>query len=354
MARINLVFRGLGWAAITGAAGCAKSAALPRPIAPLAPAHSECRTPSLAAAAGRRSVTVAIADPALEGDPRTDTTLLAGFASDSRTNSDCPADGPSYGANLFVQRISSDAGRDALDGGVDALLTRDPTTIAYATTRSGLSSFALPWDRVYLLVIPVRGDRPNGRADDSLAVSLRVLATDAVRAEARPVGASSPRGGTDCDLAPSETAPVSFPPASLRRVVYAQNDSVSRTLAERLVALALTASSPLGIVAPELTAPDGVTRAGGLAPAAFAHALAAQSEAAYILALPIEDLPACGRAGSLVGMGSPDDNATSRPTERVVPLIETRARLIVRSAVMTPLIDALHTLPDASAARGAP
>jgi hypothetical protein len=86
-------------------------------------------------------------------------------------------------------------------------------------------------------------------------------------------------------------------------VVYPQGDPVARALAERMVALAGTS--------PRL-------RTMGLEPAALEASLQSGTEQAYIWAVPRQTLDPCRELSGLVrGM-------------RVQPLIDTRARAIVR------------------------
>jgi hypothetical protein len=182
--------------------------------------------------------------------------------------------------------------RDALDSGVDLLVTRDADLAEYASKKPDLQTFPLAWSRAYVLVQPPGADSLQGfEAADSLRES---LARDAVKAEARPA-----------KTAPSPCNSVAAPVRSdhLSRVVYQGNDVVARGLAERIVAL---------------NGNDPELRVEALPDSAFAASLRAGRERAYILALPL----------SLEGICS---TGLPFPQQALVhPLIDTRARAIVR------------------------
>lgn len=234
---------------------------------------------------------------------------------------------------LEVRYISVADSRDALDDGVDVLVTRDPVVLAYAVSRSEGVSLPLPWDRLYVLVAP-NSERTAPTAEgDSLVAAVRAgLAADVVRAEARPIT----RGGWDtlsaCALRTTilpggrDTAQRTVTPTSVSRVVFPAHDEVARALAERLVALAALADGELSRIAPELTSPTSVARATGLEAAEWRRAVAGGGETAYIIPVrPVE----CATEQS-----DPDGRPTLiQPTgDRVLPLVETRARAIIRRA----------------------
>jgi hypothetical protein len=95
--------------------------------------------------------------------------------------------------------------RDALDRGADLVLTDDPAVLEYAGSRPDFSTWALPWSRTYVLVLPhERSDL--GTVPDSAAFRA-ALARDAVRAPAR--GASAPirwSDTLDCPASPNGSA----------------------------------------------------------------------------------------------------------------------------------------------------
>jgi hypothetical protein len=185
--------------------------------------------------------------------------------------------------------------RDALDHGADLIVSRDPALIDYATGQPMFHSFALPWSRTYVLLQPAGvKPLPVARTEDER----RSLAQDAVQVDARgaePLTWLSE--GTSCPKTGPQSATAST------RVAYLQGDAVGRALAERLVALAGT---------------DSRMRALGMERAAFEASLQTGAELAYIWAVPRRTLNPCRELAGLAG------------GMRVVPLIDTRARAIVR------------------------
>jgi hypothetical protein len=232
-----------------------------------------------------------LADPALA--------LTRGLASDSGTGKGAlqlPADENSP-VTEFRFPVKRDA-RDALDQGVDLVVTRDPALVDYASRNPDLVTFPLPWSRTYVLVETENqgGNLANVLRDTAAKAS---LARDAVRAQARI--AEPPYWWETRSGCPVTSNP---PPKSISgRVVYPADDEVARGLAERLVALA---------------DPAARLQAAGLAASEFATALLAGTERAYILGVPRQSLAPC-RDGSSLPVGA-----------AVLPLIDTRAQAIVR------------------------
>jgi len=157
-------------------------------------------------------------------------------------------------------RIVSDRGAlDLIDSGGDALVTDWPAVIRYAASRAEFAVIALPWHRQYAFIS--RHAPPISNV------------VDAVHGDARPATSRCP-----LDSVPQ-------PPATV--VFYFANDSIARSLAERLVGL-------------------------GVAQRAVANRYDRVAMESYIQAWPI-DSSRCD-IGSL----------------HAVPLVETRPHLIVR------------------------
>jgi hypothetical protein len=204
---------------------------------------------------------------------------------------------------FVVHTIDPRAARDALDAGIDVLLTVDPAAVAYAATRPDYDSAPLPWNRLYVLAMPGQA------ADSGRAPALRAeLAANAVHAEAR--AAETPICSPDASPAAPDRRP---------RIIYAADDSVARGLAERLVALADRPGAPV----PASIASAGRLRAVGVPSVALARALASGTDLAYVVALPASSASQC----------------LSVPWT-VVSLIETRPRAIVRRAAARLVTDA--------------
>jgi extracellular solute-binding protein (family 5) len=186
--------------------------------------------------------------------------------------------------------------RDALDAGGDLVISRDPQVLEYAGHRPELETFPLPWDRTYALLQQAGAEPLKGEIRD--ATVQRSLAQDAVHAEARPAQAQYWwNGACGISAAAGRATPTSG------RIVYQQTDSVARQLAERIVVLA-GANPPLS--------------ATGLDAVRFAAALKDGGDRGYIVGLPIRSPAPCRESAQLTA------------GRRVYPLIETRARAIVR------------------------
>ncbi|HEU5304198.1 MAG TPA: hypothetical protein VFU40_06090, partial [Gemmatimonadales bacterium] len=195
--------------------------------------------------------------------------------------------------------------RDALDRGADLMVTRDPAVIDYAAGRAEFAAYPLPWSRTYALLQPAGAHPIDILGLDSVR---RSLAQDVAQAEAR---ASEPpfwwRG--QC---PSIDLSYSLPQALSPRIVYPREDQVARGLAERIVALARD-TTPL--------------RTAGLDREEFAAAVQSQRDQGYVLDLPRQVPAPCHASASL-----PDG-------ARIQPLIDTRARAILRKGAPAVVVD---------------
>jgi hypothetical protein len=203
----------------------------------------------------------------------------------------------SAGDTLVFRPASGRDPRDLLDAGVDLLVTRDRAVLDYAATQPRFATLELPWDRTYVLAA---AEPPAARLDGL---------EQAVRAEARR--AAGPFWWED--LQTCGPPPVAAPPGAApgaRRVAYLRGDAAARDLAGRIAALT-----------------RGV--AAGLAPPEFAAALAAGSEAGYVLPLPRTVPDACRAARDLL---------PPWPVA-VAPLVDTRARAVVRRGVSPWVVD---------------
>jgi hypothetical protein len=254
--------------------------------------------------------------------------------------------GPRPGAHsppVRVSRIAARAGRDAIDAGVDVLLTADPTTVAYAETQATIASIALPWDRVYAFI---PAEQMNATTAESSRVLRNELATDAVREEARAV-----------DDPPWWQSAMSCPQSAVRaprgaglsgvragRIVYDRDDGVARALSERLVALVNERSSRVGALFPA-TAGATVVRAEGLDDSAFSASVVAGGELGYVVGLPRRAPSTC------------EDVPNSFPTSvwpHAIALIETRSRVLVRRGRVGLMVDGLGDLYLEPAERSLP
>ena len=211
------------------------------------------------------------------------------------------------GDTLLFRRASGKDARDLLDAGVDLLVTRDRAVTDYATTQRAFTVVDLPWDRVYVLA---SAEPPTTRLDGL---------EQAVRGEAR-----RPQGGGFWweELRACGPAPAGPPTASTgaRRIAYVRGDPAARDLAGRIAAL-------------------GGGTAAGLGPAEFSRSLTGGAGAGYVVALPRTVPDACRAARDLL----PPWPAA------VAPLVETRARAVVRRGISRWVVDGdgtLHIVPQ--------
>lgn len=208
--------------------------------------------------------------------------------------------------SIEFQLVPAGDPRDALDRGVDLIVTRDPAVSEYVSARPEFATAPLPWSRTYVLLQPAGAEPINGVFGvDSVA---RSLARDVARTEARP--AEPPfwwRGPQACLLEDSSV----LPRPKVPRILYSRSDEVAKSIAERIVALA--AGTRL--------------RAAGLSDGEFAAALREEGDLGYIVALPRQVPAPCYRS-QILPHGA-----------RIQPLIDTRARAIVRRGVSPLTVD---------------
>jgi hypothetical protein len=218
-------------------------------------------------------------------------------------------------ARVEVRIRAGDAieARDIIDEGADVVLTDDPALAAYAASRASASSVPLAWDQVWVAILPWHAISTAATLDDDALGPFRsALARDVALGEAR--AATTRQGGV------SSVCPIRGPGAvraDPTRIAYLAGDAVARTLAERLVALAGIAAAerrenaPVSLVAPELVRAGDRLVTLALDWRAFNDTVATASSVASIVALAPLDVASCAGA-------------------RIVPLVETRWRVVVR------------------------
>jgi len=215
--------------------------------------------------------------------------------------------------------------RDAIDLGADLLITREPIVVDYIGTIADLEALPQPWDLVYVLVVPLR---MTGEVGAEQGVTLaQTLGSGSVRTESRPPEAPLWWANFDaCRLMSSFSVPPD-PGDIAGRIVYRRSDPDGRALAERLVALAASGGLPQISGTPErLTA-------AGLGDERFAQSLAEGRDLGLVLAMPIQVLDPCAMIAPM-HRGMPWV-ATADLHRVLVPLLETRSRIIVRQGVGT-------------------
>lgn len=275
-------------------------------VAPLAPtAEGEPRWTAATLAATWRSdpeANLALRGAGVESVlPLDERRLVVGFAAPE------PALPPIFAARALGVALGGPPGlvevepptadlRDAIDGGPDLIRTGDPDLLDYATRRPGLTQAALPWDRVYLLVLPAGGPGLGDAIPGDTSAFRIALARNAVHTDARAATTAWPDSAARCLTASSPRH------SSSNAIVYPAGDVTARELAERLVALA-------GAAGPAARA---------LPPDSLAAALRRGDARGFIVAGPRTT------AGPCV------ESAGWPPGAAVVALVETRGHVIVR------------------------
>jgi hypothetical protein len=187
--------------------------------------------------------------------------------------------------------------RDAIDGGVDLVVSGDPDLLDYAGRRPGLTRVPLPWRRLYLLLLP-SGSAGGGPMLPADTAAFRVaLAQNVVRTDARAAGLPA-WADSAARCAPASARSRSTSTA----IAYPAADPTARELAERLVALGGPAAP---VVRP-------------LEPDSFAALLHRGDAAGFIVSGPLQAPVPCVESS-----GWP-------PGAHVMPLVETRAHAVVR------------------------
>ncbi len=219
---------------------------------------------------------------------------------------------------LRVTSLPAGRTRDALDQGSDLVITGDPTVLEYAATRPGYFDIPLDWNRTYVLLVP-------GHAE-GLADIKRESLRDAVHLDARPAEWAGGRFWladlAACGFPMIRDTAVSAP--RRQRVVYDQADRNAADLAARLVGLGVLGNR---------------AAATGLAPAAFAVALRAGGDAAYVLPIRRRVFDVCRAALELPPWSW---NGT------VEPLLDVRPHAVVRRGMPPLQVDwdgTPHVLP---------
>lgn len=207
--------------------------------------------------------------------------------------------------------------RDLLDRGVDLLVTRDPSTLDYATALPHFQRVPLAWQRTYVFLTAGRSSSSPSLSEDAR----RALAADAVRGEAR--GAQGPFWFETAQCQP--VARGGMPPlVPTPRIVYDAADPVARDLAERFVALA-AAAGPTGTAFLEAALPDrrGRPFATGLTGDALTKARSQGADAGYIAFVDSRPFDPCKEKYTL--LGGPFAWALT-----MLPLVDTRLQAVVR------------------------
>jgi hypothetical protein len=237
-----------------------------------------------------------------------------------------PAQTSTATSRILVRPVAGDP-RNAIDAGIDLIVTADPAALDYARSHPAFAVVPLAWDVTYVMLIARTSGGPDSGRPAVPALVLEELARDALRVDARV--AQPP-----IEWAESYECSSAGRPTGRRsdRVIHSDGDGAARALAERLVALLTRPGASddwMTILIPERR--DRLVAA-GLNGDAFAAALRAGGDAAYIVPLARAGAEPCAQIGLAHG------------AVRVLPLVETRTSVIVRRGLMGIETDARGTL----------
>ncbi|HSJ64804.1 MAG TPA: hypothetical protein VK922_12995 [Gemmatimonadaceae bacterium] len=216
--------------------------------------------------------------------------------------------------------------RDALDRGVDVLVTVDPNAVRYAQARPDLRVVALEPRGIYG-VATSRARYPGRVAPASLDALRRSLAFGIVPAEGAPASALPP-------VDPACSAPIDVSTGErgvAPRIVHRDDDPVARAIAERLVSRAAAGDVGVRALLGEAESPS----AAGLDRPAFQRALREGRDAAYVLAWPTGEHDGC----TIFGSAAPDAAGLSA-THDLTPLVAAAGWIIVRHGAVGIVRDA--------------
>jgi hypothetical protein len=246
---------------------------------------------------------------------------------------------------LFVEAVGYDA-RDLIDRVVDVMVTMDRSVIDFAAGQPHLETVALPWDRTYVLVSASRlRELRRGNALGAITPELsEELARDAVRNEARPY--SSPGWWEELDHCGildrivTESVSVTWDAitaADSPRILYDAQDPVSRDLAERIIALAMTdpdaspAAAALIAAVPDVGVEIDAIVAQGMDEVELAKQVYLGTDFAYIISIPARVADPCAEARKLIARYPRVAGMQEDFIRIFVPLVETRSYVIANS-----------------------
>jgi hypothetical protein len=235
-------------------------------------------------------------------------------------------------SRVRVRSIDAATARDALDGGVDLLVTDNPAIVSYAKRDEELLTLPLPWDRTYVVLT---SESAPADASATLRLTLADLLVGAVRADFRTAQGPFWWESADQCTEPLRASAGALARASFR-VVYLSGDRVAQGVVERLVALAgsrlVRGEDEVGTLLPRLSQARMRAVATALSPSAFAAALQAGDDLAYVLPLPRSAAAPCQEFAMLL--------RAAPWLQSVIPLLDTRSHAIVRRGRVGLAVDA--------------
>lgn len=247
---------------------------------------------------------------------------------------------PSKSVIQPVEDQGSDV-RDLLDRGVDVVVTADPDAIEYAQQHPDFVVQPLPWQQTYGLFLP-HSDRLHSEGANALpVVFLEALATEAVRRDARAHQVDT----SACSIArPATTVARDVASRSgSRTLVYLRHDPTTRDLAERLVVLHTMEGDALPPKLRKVLSADASATAltlEGVSRSALVDRVARGGEDIILGSLPTLVTTACNTDLFSIYGDMDDVLWQAWATGRFLPLVDTRAHLLVRKGVGPLRVDA--------------
>ncbi len=235
---------------------------------------------------------------------------------------------------------SAERALDLLGGTADVTVTSDPVVIDYASGHSPLITVPLPWNRTYLFLSTsrVRRLRMGGDAGRLKLFHRQKLARDAVRGESRgclPHFWLDNPG--DC---PALTRPIPHLPRyrgrKPRRILYHRNDPAAADLAGRLVALAAAdttlseQAAAFASAVPGMAGGEAPVKAEGVSMELLDSSLRYGRDFGYVIAVAARPVDPCTEALDLISRARWLAPSQIDPGEAVIPLVDTRSRVIIR------------------------
>jgi len=255
---------------------------------------------------------------ALQGPPRGPGRTTPEVFYDSAGATLLPRSGPA----VRIRFEGSDL-RDAVDAGVDLIVSPDPAVVDYAESTGRYHTEPLPWQTIYLVVVPTGAWVSPAPALSGLGGRL----IGGVRMSARE--AQAPfwwMGQAQCPL-PRPAAPSGLRPNGA--VVYPGDDPSAKDIAERLVALVGTDQGWTAAMRARTSSP---LEAMALDRGEYVRRIRAGRDAAYVVALPSTVLAPCLLLQSIHSL-APWLRSDGDGWAEAFPVVETRSYALLSSRV---------------------
>lgn len=239
-----------------------------------------------------------------------------------------------------VRNQDSDV-RDLLDRGVDLVVTADPGAIEYAEQHPDFVARPLTWQQTYGLFLPPSDSLVSEESNGLPVAFLEALATEAIRRDARAHQADA----NACTIARHATtvARDAASRATPHALVYLRQDPTARDLTERLVVLHTMGGDALPLKLRKVLSSDAPATAltlEGVSRSALVDHVERGVKDIIIGSLPTLAMSACSTDLSSSYGDMADVLWQAWAAGRFLPLVDTRAHLLVRKGVGPLHVDA--------------